>query len=99
MFNWLGGLAGTRSCWISRVTAGMLWLSFPTAAWSVAINGFSPAFGQPGNVITINGSGFNGATTVVFNNNLPTLADFTNVSDSQLLVVVPLGATSGPLQV
>jgi len=81
------------------MTAGWLWLLFPAAAWGQAINGFSPASGQPGNVITINGSAFTGATKVVFNNNQPTLADFTNISDSQLLVVVPVGATSGPLEV
>jgi uncharacterized repeat protein (TIGR01451 family) len=77
----------------------MLWLFFPVASWGLAINGFSPASGQPGNVITINGSGFTNATTVVFNNNQPTLADFTNVSDGEMLVVVPVGATSGPLEV
>jgi uncharacterized repeat protein (TIGR01451 family) len=77
----------------------MLVLFFPLLASGVSITGFSPASGQPGNVITITGSGFNSATTVGFNNNLPTLGDFTNVSDSQLLVVVPQGAASGPLQV
>jgi uncharacterized repeat protein (TIGR01451 family) len=77
----------------------MLWLAFPAVALSLAINGFSPASGQPGNVITINGSGFNAVTMVEFNYNQPTLADFTNVSDTQLLVVVPLAATSGPLDV
>jgi uncharacterized repeat protein (TIGR01451 family) len=81
------------------MTVGTLSLLFPAAAWSLAVTGFSPTSGQPGNVITIYGSGFDDATTVVFDNNLPTLADFTNVSDSQLLVVVPLGATSGPLEV
>jgi uncharacterized repeat protein (TIGR01451 family) len=82
-----------------RMTAGTLLIFFPAAAWSVAINGFSPVSGQPGNVITINGSGFTNVTMVEFNNNLPTLADFTNVSEGQLQVVVPLGATSGPLEV
>jgi uncharacterized repeat protein (TIGR01451 family) len=65
----------------------------------VTITGFSPAFGQPGNVITVTGSGFNNATSVAFNTNVPTLGDFTNLSDTQLLVVVPQGAGSGPLQV
>ncbi len=68
-------------------------------ASALTITGFSPGSGRPGTVITINGSGFTGATNVAFNNNTPTLGDFTNVSDSQLLVVIPLGATSGPLQV
>jgi hypothetical protein len=78
---------------------GMLLLCFPLAASGLTITGFSPAFGQPGNVITVTGSGFNSATMVAFNTNAPTLGDFTNVSDSQLLVVVPQGAASGPLQV
>lgn len=78
----------------------MLLLLFPAAAWSQTINGFSPASGRPGNVITINGSGLSGVTKVVFNNNQPTLADFTNLAGgNQLLVVVPMGATSGPLEV
>jgi uncharacterized repeat protein (TIGR01451 family) len=77
----------------------MLWALCPVAAWGLSITGFSPVSGQPGNLITITGSGFNGATLVEFNNNSPTLADFTNVSDNVLLVVVPAGATIGPLEV
>jgi hypothetical protein len=84
---------------LRRTALGTLLLFLPATAWSVTISGFSPASGQPGNVITINGSGFTGTTTVVFNNNQPTLADFTNISDSRLLVVVPIGATTGPLEV
>jgi hypothetical protein len=83
-----------------RLAAGTLALFFCLAARGVNITGFSPASGQPGNVITINGSGFTGTTMVQFNNNsTPTLGDFTNVSDGQLLVVVPQGASSGPLVV
>lgn len=77
----------------------MLLLFCPVAASGLTITGFSPGFGQPGTVITVNGSGFNSATTVAFNTNSPTLGDFTNVSDSQLLVVVPQGAASGALEV
>jgi uncharacterized repeat protein (TIGR01451 family) len=76
----------------------MLLLFLPLAARSSPIS-FSPAFGQPGNVITITGSGFTGATLVEFNTNTPTLADFTNLSDSVLLVVVPPGAASGAIGV
>jgi large repetitive protein len=97
MYSWFGT---TRSGLNSRrLTAGMLLLCFPAASWGLTITGFSPGFGRPGNVITINGSGFTGATNVAFNKNAPTLGDFTIVSDSQLLVVVPQGAGSGPLQV
>ncbi len=95
------GLWGRRRrfwCFLPAA-AGMLSLCLPPAARGAAITGFSPSFGQPGNVITINGSGFTGATLVNINNFAPTPADFTIVSDSQLQFVVPLGATSGPLQV
>lgn len=82
-----------------RIVAGTL-LLFPVVADGAAsVSGFSPAFGQPGNVITINGAGFTSATSIAFNNNAPTLADFNIISDGQLQAVVPLGATSGPLEV
>lgn len=68
-------------------------------AWATDISGFSPAFGQPGNVVTITGSGFTTASLVEFNNNTPTPADFIVVSDSELQTVVPIGATTGPLEV
>jgi uncharacterized repeat protein (TIGR01451 family) len=97
MFNRFGKLrSGLNS---RQLKAGMFLLFLPLAVSGLTITGFSPASGRPGTVITINGSGFTGATNVAFNNNAPTLGDFTNVSDSQLLVVIPLGATSGPLQV
>jgi hypothetical protein len=66
---------------------------------AATISGFSPSFGQPGNVITINGSGFATATNLEFNPAAPTLGDFTIVTDSQMLAVVPIGATSGYLSV
>jgi uncharacterized repeat protein (TIGR01451 family) len=77
----------------------VLLLFFALAARGVTITGFSPASGQPGDVITITGSGFTGVTAVEFNANSPTLGDFTNVSDTELLVVVPAGASSGLLEV
>jgi hypothetical protein len=99
MFSWLGPLAETRRWLISRrITVGILLLFLPLAARSSSIS-FSPSSGQPGNVITLTGSGFNSATLVEFNTNTPTLADFTNVSDTQLLVVVPQGATIGAIGV
>jgi len=81
------------------ITAWALLFFLPATARSMTLTGFSPASGQPGDVITISGSGFTSATVVEFNTNTPTLADFTNVSDSQLLTVVPEGAASGSLGV
>ena len=72
----------------------LIWL--PTQA-GAAISGFSPAFGPPGTVVTVNGSGFAGATNFLFNGT--TYADFEIISSSQLQAVVPLGAASGPLSV
>src|ERR1700677_4799563 len=79
--------------------AGMLSLFFVAPLRAATISGFSPAFGQPGNVITINGSGLSSVTAVDFNNINSTPAGFTVISDDQLQAVVPLGATTGPLQV
>jgi len=70
-----------------------------TSALAVTISGFSPSSGQPGNVVIISGTGFTGITNVAFNNAAPTLAAFQVVSSAELLTVVPLGATSGPLTV
>jgi uncharacterized repeat protein (TIGR01451 family) len=71
-----------------------LWLAAQAGA---AISGFSPASGLPGTVVTVNGSGFSGATSFLFNG--AAYADFEITASSQLQVVVPLGATSGPLSV
>jgi hypothetical protein len=72
----------------------------PTArAAALTISSFSPAFGQPGNVVTVNGSGFTSAALVQINPISPTPADFTVLSDTQLQFVVPIGAISGPLEV
>ena len=92
--------------WTRRILSGLrsrgwsCWRFFSAGRrWASSITGFSPSFGQPGNVINIFGSGLTGATLVEFNNNSPTPADFIVLSDSQLQVVVPMGATTGPLEV
>jgi uncharacterized repeat protein (TIGR01451 family) len=81
------------------IAVAMLALFFWQPAWASSISSFSPSFGQPGNVINIFGSGLSSATLVEFNNDTPTPADFNTVSDGQLQVVVPVGATTGPLEV
>jgi hypothetical protein len=90
----------TRIDWLSlRIVAAMLLPLFCRTAAAAAISSFSPSFGQPGNVITINGSGFTTATNLEFNPSAPTLGDFTIITDTQMLAVVPIGATTGPLSV
>lgn len=68
------------------------------SARGASISSFSPVSGQPGNLITINGSGLSGTTLVQFNANNVTDADFIIVSDSKIETIVPFGATTGPLK-
>ena len=62
-----------------------------------SITAFLPASGQPGNIITITGTGLSATSAIEFNPNNPTPADFIVISDTILQTVVPLGATTGPL--
>lgn len=82
-----------------EILAGVLTLLLCASSLGVTITSFSPAFGQPGNVIVIKGSGFTTTTNVSFNYSAPTLADFVINSDTQLTVVVPMGAMSGLLSI
>jgi len=63
------------------------------------ISQLAPAVGTPGTVVTINGDAFSlvpSGNTVLFNGALATV---TSASAKQLLVVVPLGATTGAVTV
>ncbi|HLX32291.1 MAG TPA: IPT/TIG domain-containing protein [Gaiellaceae bacterium] len=62
-----------------------------------SISSFSPSHGKVGTSVTINGSGFTGATSVKFNGTAAT--PFTVNSDSKITVKVPSGATSGTITV
>jgi hypothetical protein len=84
---------------VLRVATGLLAFFLCHAAPASSITSFSPTSGQPGNVVNIFGSGLSGATLVEFDPINPTPADFNVISDSQLQIVVPIGATTGPLEV
>ena len=76
---------------------GLAW--YPTP--SPVITSFTPTSGYPGQKITIHGANFTGATGVNFNG---VSADFVpstngNFLDLQLVVTVPLNATTGPITI
>jgi len=60
------------------------------------IDSFSPESGQRGTVVTVEGRNFIAITSVTFNG---VDADFTILTDSQLLATVPSGTTTGPIAV
>lgn len=102
MRRWRVATAKRRSAGVFlQMAAGILLalLCPNVAADAASISSFSPTSGPSGTVLTIIGSGFTTATNLVFNNSQPTLGDFTNISDTQIIAVVPIGAVSGPLTI
>jgi hypothetical protein len=87
------GLATPRSLALLLVIFPLLWF----ASQAATITNFFPAFGPPGTVVTINGTGLAGATNVILNGT--NYADFNIVSSTQIQTVIPLGATSGSFAV
>ncbi|AGY59270.1 SBBP repeat-containing protein [Gloeobacter kilaueensis] len=61
------------------------------------VTGFSPASGPVGTAITLTGTGFSKTSYVYFTNGKK--APFTIVSDTQLVVTVPTGATTAKIDV
>ncbi|HYI11680.1 MAG TPA: IPT/TIG domain-containing protein [Thermoanaerobaculia bacterium] len=61
------------------------------------IAGFTPSAGGAGLVVTIEGTGLTGATSVTFNG--LAAASFTVVDDTTIAATVPAGATSGLIRV
>jgi hypothetical protein len=60
------------------------------------ISGFSPTSAAVGSIVTVIGSGFKDTLSVTING---ISCSFVFISDSQLNFQVPLGATSGPIEV
>ncbi|MBP7167730.1 MAG: hypothetical protein KBB64_08715 [Bacteroidia bacterium] len=76
------------------VSGGLEFINDPA---QIIITGFTPNTGGSGVQVTINGSGFTGATDVKFNTTSAT--GFTVISDFQINAIVPLGATDGFISV
>jgi hypothetical protein len=64
---------------------------------TLSITSFSPTTGPVGTVVTINGVGFNGTSSVKFHGTAATTV--THVSATQLQATVPTGATTGQISV
>ena len=62
-----------------------------------SITSFSPSSGRVGNTVVITGTNFTGATVVKFNN--LSAPSFVINSNTQITVIVPTNATTGPLSV
>jgi Zn-dependent metalloprotease len=64
------------------------------------INNFTPTEGPEGTTVSINGSGFSGISYVGFNDTWVAAPNFTVNGDfTQILIDVPLGATTGPISI
>jgi len=76
-------------------SAQSLAASTAPAAANAAISGFSPASGAPGSTITVNGSGLSGVTSARLGG---TGATFRATSDATLEITVPVGASTGRIE-
>jgi hypothetical protein len=68
----------------------------PPASTLPTVTGFNPASAAVGTSVTISGTGFTGATGVLFNG---TASNFTVLNATTINVTVPLGATTGRISV
>jgi hypothetical protein len=82
--------------WQTRIGSFQLPGCSGTVPAAPTVSGFNPTSGSPGTLVTVNGTGFTGATSVKFNG---ATASFTPGTDSQLTATVPSGATSGAISV
>ncbi len=78
----------------TATSAGSFTVTVPAAP--PTITSFSPTSGPAGTVVTINGTNFTGATSVLFKNKS---ASFTVVNATQITATVPNGAKSGQIAV
>lgn len=73
-----------------------LWISYTGTAFVPSVPTFSPSNGNIGDTITLTGTHFTDATSVLFNG---TSASFSVTNDTAISATVPAGATSGPITV
>ena len=90
--------AGATTGVVALSTAGGTALSASpyTVTFPPVISSFSPTSSGVGGTVTITGSAFTGTSSVSFNG---VIATYAVVSDTQLTVTVPAGATTGKISV
>lgn len=71
--------------------------NFKVTGAAPVITGFSPNSGPVGQVVTISGNNFTGATQVTFKDNLRAI--FSVISDQKISATVPVGAQTGRIRV
>jgi hypothetical protein len=86
-----GPISVTTASGTAQSASSFLVVSVP------AITSFTPPSGSAGTVVTINGTGFNGATAVTFNS--LNAASFSVSSATQIIATAPAGVATGPLRV
>ena len=87
----------SRQFWFCLV---LLLCAGPLAAAPVLLNSFSPASGPPGTAVTLYGSGFaQSFTSFAVSFNGTPVTSYSLLSDTQIQVVVPPTAATGPIAV
>ncbi|MEO6035973.1 MAG: IPT/TIG domain-containing protein [Verrucomicrobiota bacterium] len=89
--------AGATSGKISVTTPGGMAISAANFFVPPVVSGFNPSSGIAGNSVTVTGTSFTNATLVKFNGVNAT--SFSLINNSQLTVIVPTNATTGPISV
>ena len=86
-------LLAAAACGGSGATSGS---PTPSSATPI-VSGFTPTSGAPGDVVTINGANFSGATAVSFG--AATAESYRVLSDATLIALVPVGAQTAAISV
>jgi hypothetical protein len=101
-FAAIGGLVGLFSSqaaeWLKRIFEQVFTAAPKGKDAAVEITSFDPVEGAVGTLVVIQGTGFTGVQTVTFGGGVE-VASVTQASDTELRVMVPEGAKTGPITV
>lgn len=101
-FAAIGGLVGLFSSqaaeWLKRIFEQVFTAAPKGKDAAVEITSFDPVEGAVGTLVVIQGTGFTGVQTVTFGGGVE-VASVTQAADTELRVMVPEGAKTGPITV